>query len=92
MKDLLYNIVILQLGDLRPLEYICIKQIIYFILLRSSLKGFDKLIIDPLLNIYSRTSVVILVVIKENIKINLQNYILNIYIVKDDIRALTTKL
>ena len=92
MKDLPHDAVILQLGDLRALERVRTEWVTHFVLLRSGLERFDKLVIDPLLNIYPGSGAAALAVVEENTKIDPRNRILNIRIVEDNIRALATKL
>ena len=92
MKGLPHDAVILQLGNLRTLERVRTEWVTHFILLCSGLESLDKLVIDPLLNIYPGSSAAALAVVEENTKVDPRNRILDIRIVEDNIRALATKL
>ena len=92
MRDLPHDAVILQLGNLRTLERVRTKGVTHNVLLRSGLECFDKLVIDPLLDIYPGSSAAALAVVEENTEVDPRDRIFDIRIVEDNIRALATKL
>ena len=91
-QGLPHDTVILKLGDLRTLERVRTEWVANNVLLRPGLEGFNKLVIDTLLNVDPGSSTTALAVIEENTKIDPRDSIFDICIVKDNIRALATEL
>ena len=74
------------------MERVRTERVTHNVLLRSGLERFDKLVVDPLLNIYPGSSAAALAVVEEDTKVDPRNCILDIRIVEDNIRAFATKL
>ena len=87
-----HDTVVLQLRDLRTLECVRSEWVADFVLLRPSLESFNKFVVNTLLNIDPGSSTTTLAVVEEDTKIDPRNRVLDICIIKDNIRALATKL
>ena len=78
--------------DLRTLEGVFAKGVTDNILLRPFLEFLNKLIIDAFLDVDSRSGAAALTVVKENTKVDPGNGILDVGVIKDDIRAFASEL
>lgn len=90
--DVTHDAVILELADLGALEGLVVEGVADLVLLGALLEGRHKLVIDTLLDVYTRTSAAGLAVVKVDTEVDPVNGLVDIGVVEDDVGGLATKL
>jgi hypothetical protein len=70
LLNIAHDTVILKLGDLWALEGITLEWVANLVLLCAGLESLDKLIVDAVLDIYTRTCAAALAVVKEDTEVD----------------------
>jgi hypothetical protein len=88
----LHDAVVLQLRNLRALECVLGEWVSDLVRLCPLLEFLDELVVDTFLHVDPRTRTAALAVVEEDTEVDPRDGILDIGILKDDIRTLATQL